>query len=120
MENTILVVEDDIDLRSLLEEVLGEAGYRVALARDGAQGLHLARTLLPDLILCDILMPSMNGNQMVQALSRIPPCAGIPVVGMSAHSDDVDGGRQHYAMFLRKPFSIAHLLETIAALLADG
>jgi CheY-like chemotaxis protein len=119
MGPTILVVEDDIELLALLEEVLADAGYEVATASDGRQGLALARDRPPALIVCDILMPGMDGNQMARALSRLPDCAEIPIVGMSAHRGDVDGGREHYAMFLRKPFPMAHLLETIDALLPE-
>ncbi|HTK73927.1 MAG TPA: HD domain-containing phosphohydrolase [Gemmataceae bacterium] len=81
---TILIVDDDRCCRGYLLTLLGRRGYRLLEADDGAAGLALARSATPDLIITDILMPSMDGYEFVRQLRTIPAIAATPVIFWSA------------------------------------
>ncbi|HEY1013542.1 MAG TPA: response regulator [Herpetosiphonaceae bacterium] len=117
---TILVVDDDADLRHMLLMTIEDAGYRAAGAADGREALGLVREQPPDLIVCDILMPVLDGNSLAAELHGNPRWADIPIIGMSAHREDLHAASAHFAMFLRKPFSVQHLIETIIDLAGPG
>lgn len=112
----ILVVEDESSVADLIEAVLREEGYFVAVARDGIQGLALARQWLPDLILMDVMLPGMDGGTAIRRLKGEPKTSSIPIVAMSAgrslhrHTGDLD--RADGA--LEKPFDIDALLAQVA------
>jgi DNA-binding response OmpR family regulator len=116
----ILIVDDEPAVADLIEAVLREDGYVVAVARDGAQGLLLARDWRPDLILMDVMLPAVDGGTAIRRLKAEPATAGIPIVAMSAgrnlrerfgELDDADGA-------LAKPFDIDALLAQVAFHLA--
>ena len=87
----ILVVEDDRFLRRACEAGLRERGFEVIIAKDGEDGLRLARAAPPvDLILLDLLMPKLSGIEMLHALRAQPETAAIPVVILSNSSRDED------------------------------
>lgn len=117
----ILVIEDEPTQRLLTISVLKAAGHEVFEAVDGEAGLQVATTVLPDLIVCDVMMPRLNGYQMVTALKAGAATASIPViflsamnerahvrVGMSAGADD----------YLAKPFRATELKQAVDTLLA--
>jgi CheY-like chemotaxis protein len=117
----ILVIDDDRIQRLVASQALKRGGHEVLEATDGREGLDLARALLPDLIVCDVVMPGMNGLQFVAGLRQEEGIAGIPVImltsmaerahmrlGMNAGADD----------YLPKPFSFEELNEAVDALLA--
>jgi CheY-like chemotaxis protein len=82
----VLIVDDDDDIREVLELVLGSEGYRVDVAKDGQDALHrLAVDGRPAVILLDMMMPEMDGETFMNALRCRPELAGIPVVVMSGH-----------------------------------
>lgn len=83
---TILLVEDSRFLRLANERALTRAGYRVATACDGEEALRLACARTPDLILLDMLLPKVGGQEVLQALRRNPVTAAIPVVVLSSLS----------------------------------
>jgi CheY-like chemotaxis protein len=80
----VLLVDDEEDIRRVATAVLRGLGCQVVLARDGVEGLALARALKPDLVLTDALMPHLDGREMCQQLKADPVTAGIPVVVMTA------------------------------------
>jgi CheY-like chemotaxis protein len=80
---TILVVEDDRYLRRAAEAKLRQRGYRVLLAADGEEGLRLARTSKPDLVLLDLIMPKLQGFEVLRQLKADPTTKAIPVIVMS-------------------------------------
>jgi two-component system nitrogen regulation response regulator NtrX len=84
MADLILVVDDDPILREVASEVLGEAGYAVLVARDGAEALEVLARTACDLVLCDVFMPRMDGIETVQAINRRWP--DLPVVMLTAGS----------------------------------
>jgi two-component system, chemotaxis family, chemotaxis protein CheY len=115
----ILVVDDDPDHVEIARRILEGAGYLVEHASDG--GAALARLLLdppPDLIVVDLLMPVMNGWQLVTELRQRPPLAKIPVVVVSAAGERVLFTAPVSAGYLTKPLDADRLLETIAVSLA--
>jgi DNA-binding response OmpR family regulator len=114
---TILIVEDQEDVQVLLEIALEQPDRRLLHALDGEQGLALARTEHPDLILLDVMMPGgMDGLSMLRALRADPEGAGVKVVVISARTQQkdvaaaLDAGADD---FLSKPFRLKELQEVI-------
>ncbi len=87
IQKKILIVDDDKELSDALFTVMKAAGYKPLVAQDGVEGLELARTEKPDLILLDITMPKMNGLQMLHTLRRESPNKLIPVI-LLTNADD--------------------------------
>jgi CheY-like chemotaxis protein len=81
---TLLVIDDDPATRQLLRRRLGREGFRVEAARDGPEGLTLARELRPDIVTLDLLMPDMDGWAVLAALKADPDLADIPVIVLTA------------------------------------
>lgn len=103
---TILLVEDNVELRGYLRRHLADR-YRVVEATNGREGLEAARAAVPDLILCDIMMPEMDGEELCRAVRADPELAFLPVVMLTARSSResrlaaLEGGADDY---LVKPF----------------
>jgi len=113
----ILVIEDETILRENLVELLEAEGYEVMAAANGREGLHLARTQWPDLILCDILMPEMSGHEVLEALARDPVTAVIPFIFLTARAERADmrlGMTLGADDYITKPFTQADVLQAIA------
>jgi signal transduction histidine kinase/ligand-binding sensor domain-containing protein/CheY-like chemotaxis protein len=116
---TILLVEDEEVLRDVVAEILRAADYTVLAAADGQEALELARKARIGLVLTDVVMPSMNGRELVERLALTHP--ELRVVFMSGYTDDVIGHHhvvERGALFLAKPFPTAELLKTIDEALA--
>jgi len=89
----ILVIEDDIFLGDVLMQKLKAAGYVTSLARDGASGLKQIKETQPDLILLDIILPQMNGYEVLEAKLKDPKISGIPVIVISNSGQPVEINR---------------------------
>ena len=117
----VLVVEDNPDMNAYVSDALG-AHYRVATAFDGREGLAKALEMRPDLILTDLMMPGMSGDQMVLALRGHREMTDVPVVILSAKADEelraklLREGAQDY---INKPFSVEELLARVGGLVAE-
>jgi DNA-binding NarL/FixJ family response regulator len=115
----ILCVEDEEDLRRDITDELAEAGYAVLEACNGAGALALLATSRPDLILCDISMPGLNGYEVLKAVQAMGAAhAGIPFVFLSALGDPreiVEGKRLGADDYLVKPIDYDLLLATVQA-----
>lgn len=115
----ILVIEDDIDVRQYLQEELG-AYFKVEVADNGTTGFQLAQEIEPDLIVCDVLMPGMNGYEVTRKLKSEFNTSHVPVILLTAltlpenHLEGIESGADAY---LSKPFSIRLLLTRIVKLL---
>jgi CheY-like chemotaxis protein len=109
----ILVVDDEEDIRMVVERRLVTAGYAVVTAGNGRDGLLAAKKERPDLILLDINMPDMDGGEVGQQLKSDPGTAGIPIIYLTALADRTirEAGGQH---FLSKPYNPKELLEAIS------
>jgi len=114
-EKSILIVEDDLDLREALSAVLRDEGYRVAMAADGREALDcLRRQSRPSLILLDLTMPVMNGWQFRAEQRRDPDISEIPVVVLSAGDYRAEQmGQLEITDYVRKPIELGHLLRMI-------
>jgi CheY-like chemotaxis protein len=118
---TILLVEDEAVVASLVQRVLQGCGYRVLVAADGAAGLRMASgsPVRIDFVLTDIVMPVMSGPEMVNHLRRERP--GLPVLFMSGYTDDAlaeHGFAIDDVELLRKPFTPDALVQRVEQFLA--
>jgi two-component system alkaline phosphatase synthesis response regulator PhoP len=115
-KETILIVDDEVDLLELIEYNLKKAGYNVLKAENGPEGLRLARKHHPDLILLDIMMPRMTGFEVVTQLREDAELKHVPVLFLTARSDEeteVHGLEVGADDFLPKPISTAKLVARI-------
>jgi DNA-binding NarL/FixJ family response regulator len=121
MKHKILVIEDQAAMRRNIALLLQLEGYEVVSAENGRLGLALARESKPDLILCDVMMPEMDGYSVVQALRGDPELATVPFVFLTAKSDrsDVRVGMNFGADdYLTKPVVRDDLLAAVQVRLA--
>ena len=115
-QNHIVCIEDEEDIQEIIAFNLERAGYKVSLAGDGAQGLALVQDCMPDLVLLDVMLPSMHGMQVCQQLKANSETAGVPIIMLSARSeeDDIVKGLSRGADdYITKPFSQAELMARI-------
>lgn len=112
----VLVVEDDPDMRMLLEVRLRQSGHLVVSASSGEEALTaLAGRGAPDVAVLDVLMPGMTGLELLRVLRATPEYAGLPAVFLSGRvtSADIDEGRALGATYLTKPFVLTALTAAI-------
>lgn len=115
--NEVLVIENNASCRINILELLEAEQFNAVGAADGRIGLHLARAYLPDLVLCDIVMPELDGYGVLSELRQDPLTATIPFIFLTACTDQrdlqrgIDLGADGY---LTKPFTRAELLEIVA------
>ncbi len=113
----ILVVEDDLDVSSMLKGVIEDfVPYRVVLANNAFQALHIMRSVLPDLFLFDYKLPGIDGLELYQRLHAYKEFANIPVLFLSAVAPKYLFEKQHLS-FVGKPFEMEDLLKKINVLL---
>lgn len=118
----ILVVDDDFDIRNLLQLVFTNEGYTVLLAKNGEEGIHLARTESPDVIFLDLLMSGLSGLEVCKILKNNPVTEGIPVVVVTAFGRDADiqlAKESGADWFVKKPFDNKKLVELAAKLIYE-
>ena len=115
----ILVVEDEQTLRRIVVEALERAGYDVVAAGDGEEGLRLFEACHADLVVADIMMPRMDGFEMVRRMrARYPDTLFLFLSARSGAEDVVEGFRTGGHDYLRKPFAMSELLVRIEALIS--
>ena len=117
MEKTILIVEDDVNIRELLSLYLGQEGYVIETAQDGAEGLRAFKRCHPDLVLLDLMMPVMDGSQMLRELRAF---SKTPVIILTAKGEVFDKvtllemGADDY---ITKPFEMREVIARVRAVL---
>lgn len=119
-QKTILVVDDEPHIRQLLRQELEAAGYRVRMAKDGMDGLNQVKAELPDLIILDVMMPTINGFDLAAVLKNNPATMGIPTIILSIIQDQERGYRLGVDRYLTKPIDTDLLLRDIKTLLDQG
>jgi len=115
----ILVVDDEPDLRELIEYNLKQGGHEPIAASDGATALDLARSRLPDVIVLDVMMPGMNGIEVVQRLRGQSETSSIPVLMLTAKAEEnneLEGLEAGADDYVTKPFSMQLLIARIKTL----
>ncbi len=117
-EYRVLVVDDEENIRRLLRHILEGEGYRVLEAATGARALELAATANPDLVTLDIILPDMDGFEVLQALKESPRLQAVPVVILSITEDREKVFRLGAAGFLSKPIDRDILLSRVQELTA--
>jgi len=118
-QSTILLAEDDLDIRDSVQDVLEEIGCDVIPARTGKQALDFLSNdprSPPDMVILDLMMPLVTGWQVLEAIQNDPALAKIPVLILTAATQDRPSG---VAALLQKPFQIQALLETVQRLLQN-
>ena len=119
-DSTVLVVDDDPVILKLLEVNFEMEGFTVLVARDGQEGIEVARADQPDLIVSDIMMPKVSGLELVNALKGDPTTSDIPIILLSAKAQNadvrsgLDAGADDY---VTKPFEPLDLVDRVNRLL---
>jgi DNA-binding response OmpR family regulator len=123
MKKKILVVDDEDDILNFLELVLGEKGFDVVTASGGQEALTKAQLDHPDLVLLDIMMPQMDGWEVLKLLRVDEETSEIPVAMLSARTearDRVQGLQEGAIDYICKPFSLQELLGKIEAIFQNA
>jgi len=116
----ILIVDDSPTQINVLSRILARQGYEVISAADGTQGVDMASSEKPDLILMDVVMPNLNGFQATRQITKNPATSHIPVIMLTSKDQETDrvwAERQGASDYLTKPPVEAELLEKIKSLL---
>ena len=116
----ILVIDDEPQITDVVEAFLSNAGHQVFVDNIAAEGLKKAKTIKPDIILLDIMMPGTDGYNVCNDLKNDPSTSSIPVVFLTGKDRNNDMGRSFKVggdMFIKKPFSCERLLEIINIIL---
>ena len=112
----IVLIEDNPEIRETTQEILELADYDVVVAENGKKGVELVKEYKPDLIICDIMMPELDGYGVIRILSKNPDTSTIPFIFLSAKADKTDlrkGMNMGADDYLTKPFEEGELLEVI-------
>lgn len=123
MKTKILVVDDEPDAIDLIDFNLKAAGYEVVTAADGAEALKKAKSILPALILLDIMLPEVDGLEVCKILRRDPSTAGIPIIMLTAKAAEIDrilGLELGADDYITKPFSPRELILRVKKMLQRG
>ncbi|MEO5907214.1 MAG: response regulator [Saprospiraceae bacterium] len=116
MKNKILIIEDNRDVRENISEILSLSGYEPLTASNGKEGVEVALSAQPDLILCDIMMPELDGYGVLRILSKNHSSASIPFIFLTAKTEMTDmrrGMTLGADDYITKPFDDVELLDTI-------
>lgn len=120
-QKTVLLAEDDVEIRDILQDLLEAEGYDVIPASHGRQALEFLEGVrdakLPDLVVLDLMMPLVDGVQVLTRMKADPVLSRIPVVVLSAVARERPAGA---AAFLRKPIPLQKLFDTIRGFVESG
>ena len=114
----VIVVEDEPDIRRVIAEALGDEGYDVACAADGAQALRLVRRSPADVAIVDLMMPELDGRGFLRECRADPRFASMQFVVITAISASRLNGLEPDVTVLTKPFDLNDLVATVATLAA--
>jgi adenylate cyclase len=116
--NRVLVVEDDAGVRGLLQTILEDEGFEIVLAADGEEGLRLARTVDPAVVLIDVMMPGLGGPEVIRRLRRPDGTLPFAVLVLTGAVENVEPLRYELGSdsILEKPFDIIKLADRVKEL----
>ena len=120
MRKKILIVDDEADILTLLEYNLDKAGFEVVSAQDGPEAIELTKKKRPDLIILDIMLPSMEGTEVCKIIKKDEATSHIPVIMLTAKGEEVDrivGFELGAEDYITKPFSPRELILRVKAVL---
>ena len=112
----ILIVDDEIDIVETLKFILEDAGYQCYCAFDGEEGLNLAREIMPDLMILDVMMPKINGYKISRLLKYDNKYKNIPIMMITARSQDEDkmiGEETGVNEYITKPFELDYVVSKV-------
>jgi len=113
---TALVLEDDDAVRTLIQKLLESDGFTVTTAADGLEGLMHLEQATPDVILCDMMMPNLDGMTFTKAIKKNAGTRNVPVIFLTAKTDTrtvAEGISAGAKFYLTKPFNHAELLQKV-------
>jgi len=122
MGQRILVVEDTEDNRQIIRDLLSSVGYELIEAADGTEGVAMARSHRPDLILMDIQLPGMDGYEATRQIRATPALAKVPIIAVTSYALSGDEAKTRAAGcdgYVAKPFSPRQLLAKIREFLPE-
>ena len=120
MPQKILVVDDELDILTLLQYNLEKSGFKAVLAKDGPEAIDLARKERPDLIILDLMLPSMEGTEVCKAIKGREDTGHIPIIMLTAKGEEIDrivGLELGADDYITKPFSPRELILRVKAVL---
>ena len=123
MAKKILVVDDETNLLQMISQTLTKAGYSVTTSEDGKDALEKVTQSRPDIIILDIMMPYLDGFEVLQALRRKQETRNIPVIFLTAKNNDMDifkGWQAGVNCYLIKPFNPSELVKYVKQNLKKG
>ena len=119
----VLVVDDNVDLAKLIESLLTQKGYRVAVAEGGLEGIQMADTFSPDLILMDLKMPDLTGDLTALRIKSGKMHRNTPIIALSAFGDPLTRSTTQdmaFADHITKPFELEELIRHIESALSHA
>jgi two-component system phosphate regulon response regulator PhoB len=120
MKKTILIVDDEQDVLRLVESNLNRAGYDTIVSKDGSQAVDMARSESPDLMILDLMLPTISGLEVCRTLKGDPATAKLPIIMLTARVEEIDrvvGFELGADDYVTKPFSPRELVLRVQALL---
>ncbi|MBN1226691.1 MAG: response regulator [Deltaproteobacteria bacterium] len=115
----ILVIEDDANVRGILSEILRLQGHDVEEAQDGEQGIALVQKRGPfSMVITDIRMPGMDGNEFARHMKGSPHLKDIPIVAITGYANDAE--RDLFSLVIEKPFNVKQLSNVIKFFVKEG
>ncbi|NET58763.1 MAG: response regulator, partial [Symploca sp. SIO2E6] len=118
-QKTILIVDDDVHIRTLLRQQLESQNYEIREAKNGLEAIYLAKKTRPDLIVMDVMMPQMNGFDAAAVLKNEPQTRDIPIIILSILEDKQRGYCLGVDRYLSKPIQTESLLTEVGLLLSQ-
>lgn len=117
----ILSIEDHPEMRGLIQLIFERQGHHVISVKSGEFGLEMIKSLRPDLLLLDLMLPDIDGWEIYQKMKDDEDLAGVPVIIVSARSAKLDAKRGRQVIgndrFVEKPFEVADLISTVNSVL---
>jgi len=117
----ILSIEDDPEMSSLIQLIFERKGHRVIGARRGELGLELIKSLKPDVLLLDLMLPDIDGWELYRQMKTDKELAKVPIIIVSARSEEQDAANGFHVIdndrYIQKPFEVKELIDTVTHML---